>query len=163
MIVQNYSKSIECYRKATSYSPIQYRAWYGLASLYYKQERHELARYYIAYALEINTRSTILWIFSAIILYACGETQLALNCLHHAHQVDPSNPLPLFQRAIIFYDQQRYEEALQILLDVMHLTPNEANVHFLLGNIYRQLNNPLSALKHLYRALDIDKKNSTLI
>ena len=46
-------------------------------------------------------------------------------------------------------------EELQILKD---LAPNEANVHFLLGKLYKVLQDKHNAIKHFTIALNLDPK-----
>ncbi len=50
--------------------------------------------------------------------------------------------------------------ALEELMILKDLAPDEANVHFLLGRLYKSLHDKTSAIKHLTIALNLDPKVS---
>jgi anaphase-promoting complex subunit 3 len=57
----------------------------------------------------------------------------------------------------------RYEEALQVLLDLSKQVPKEAPIHVNLGKIYRSMGNVEKALYHFTRALDLDPKDTNMV
>ncbi len=49
---------------------------------------------------------------------------------------------------------------LKVLKD---MAPDEANVHYLLGKVYKQLHDKANAIKHFTTALNLDPKVSVII
>jgi hypothetical protein len=53
-------RAIACFRQAIFCNDRHYNAWYGLGSIYYRQERFEMSEYHFRKAREINARSSVL-------------------------------------------------------------------------------------------------------
>lgn len=53
-------KATESFRQALLYSDRHYNAWYGLGTIYYRQEKYELAECHFRRALAINPASSVL-------------------------------------------------------------------------------------------------------
>lgn len=99
---ENIEKAITLFRQALLHNPRHYNAWYGLGSIYYRQERFELSEYHFRKAHEINSNSSVLDCYLAMALYAQGsdeKTSDALKVLSKAIDRDPNNPqvkFPIF-------------------------------------------------------------------
>lgn len=93
-----------------------YNAWYGLGSIYYRQERYELAEQHFRKALSINQNSSVLYCYLGMVLHAQNnisisneedndteynfsieKEQEAYEILYKASQLDPKNPQLHFQ------------------------------------------------------------------
>jgi tetratricopeptide (TPR) repeat protein len=57
----------------------------------------------------------------------------------------------------------RYEEALQVYLDLLQQVPKEAPVHIQIGKMYKRLGNIELALKYFTKALDLDPKDNNMV
>lgn len=57
---EDLEKAATSFRQAILFNERHYNAWYGLASLYYRQERYELSEYHFRRALSINSASSVL-------------------------------------------------------------------------------------------------------
>jgi len=57
---EDMDKAITAFRQALLYNDRHYNAWYGLGSIYYRQENYELSEYHFQQARSINARCFIL-------------------------------------------------------------------------------------------------------
>ena len=57
---EDMDKAITAFRQALLYNDRHYNAWYGLGSIYYRQENYELSEYHFQQARSINARCSIL-------------------------------------------------------------------------------------------------------
>jgi len=73
--------------------------------------------------------------FPGIVQHAQKHSSIALNTLGHALSLDPRNPLCKFHKASILFAVERYEEALEELLQLKQIVPKESLVYFLLGKV----------------------------
>lgn len=53
-------KAVESFRQALLYNDRHYNAWYGLGTIYFRQEKFELAECHFRRALSINPASSVL-------------------------------------------------------------------------------------------------------
>jgi len=58
---------------------------------------------------------------------------------------------------------QRFDAALDELKQLRDMAPDESNVHFMLGRVYKQLGNKSEALRHYTIAMNLDPKVSSKI
>jgi tetratricopeptide (TPR) repeat protein len=57
---EDMDKAVESFRLAVLHNDRHYNAWYGLGSIYFRQEKYELAEYHFRTALSINPASSVL-------------------------------------------------------------------------------------------------------
>ena len=69
---ENLEKAMHCFRMALLYDDRHYNAWYGLGSIYYRQEKYELAESHFRKALSINNSSSVLKCYLSIVLHSQG-------------------------------------------------------------------------------------------
>lgn len=50
-------QAVACYRMAIRTDRRHYNAWYGLGSIYHRQEKYDMAEYHFRRALSINPQS----------------------------------------------------------------------------------------------------------
>lgn len=67
--------------------------------------------------------------------HALKQTTLALRTLNAAVEMEPRNPLCKFHRATVLFAAERYQDALEELLELMQIVPKESLVYFLLGKV----------------------------
>jgi tetratricopeptide (TPR) repeat protein len=92
---EDMEKAIAAFRTALCCNVRHYNAWYGLGSIYYRQERYELAEYHFREARAINQRSSVLDCYLAMALNAQGtaaKVREALQILADASQRFEHNP-----------------------------------------------------------------------
>jgi tetratricopeptide (TPR) repeat protein len=73
---------------------------------------------------------------------------------------DPSNPKPRVDLANLYFDAERYDDAIKWYGEALKIAPNDVNVSTDLGISYFYLNQPDKALDQLTRSLKIDPKHT---
>jgi anaphase-promoting complex subunit 3 len=65
---EDFEKAIECYRHAIRIDDRHYNAWFGLGTIYYRQEKYDIAEYHFRKAKDINPRSSVLHSYYGLVL-----------------------------------------------------------------------------------------------
>jgi len=86
--------------------------------------------------------------------------QTQVNALKSVAAREPSNPSPRAQLGNLYFDAERYDEAIKWYGDALRLAPNDANVSTDLGVCYYYSNQPDKALEQFERSLKIDPKHA---
>lgn len=60
MILPDLVQAVACFRMAIRRDRRHYNAWYGLGSIYHRQEKYDMAEYHFRRALKINSQSRYL-------------------------------------------------------------------------------------------------------
>ena len=157
---EDYDKGLTCYRGAIRLDPRHYNAWYGLGAIYLRQEKFDLAEHHFRRALAINPRSSVLHCYLGMAVHRGGRHEEALQLLQTAISLDAKNPLAKFQKANVLMACERYGDALQELEALKSQAPREASVYFLMGKIYRKLDNRDAAMVNFNVALDLKPSSS---
>eukprot|EP01036_Dinobryon_divergens_P023847 gene23847-32234_t len=163
---EDMEKAVTSFRAAILCNDRHYNAWYGLGTIFFRQERFELSEYHFRRAIQINPNSSVLHCYLAMTLHAQGSTAKtaeALEVLHKACDKDPKNPQLRFQLAHILVSVEDLEGALKALLLVKEIAPKEPPVHALLGQVYHRLGPKYISLclRHLNIAMDLDPKEAS--
>lgn len=153
--MEQFEEGVTCYRAALRLDSRHYNAWYGLGSIYLRQEKPELAEYHFRRALQIHERSSVLRCYLGVALHALKRNGEALEELQVAAEGDPRNPLPLYQRCVVLLAEGQLEEALEGAKELCQLASGEASAYFLLGRVYARMEQPAMALLQLSVALDL--------
>lgn len=162
---EDFDKAVACFRNAIRFDERHYNAWYGLGTIYFRQEKYDLSEYHFRRALSINPQSSVLHCYLGMVLNANGKHYEALKTLDTVLDVrthGASNPQARFQRSNILLSLGRCEEALTELEKVRDSAPHEASVHFTMGKVCKKLGNVKKAMRCFLTALDLDPKNSNL-
>eukprot|EP00898_Chlorokybus_atmophyticus_P000631 jgi/Chlat1/1569/Chrsp123S01830 len=157
---EDFEKGLACYRAALRIDARHYNAWYGLGTIFYRQEKFELAEYHFRRALDINPQSSVLHCYLGMALHALQRNEEALAMLEKAIGADGRNPLARYERAGVLASEERYADALEDLQALKDTVPREPNVHFLMGKIYKRMGDVEMAMVHYSIALDL-KPSST--
>src|SRR5439155_13745557 len=73
---------------------------------------------------------------------------------------EPSNPGPRTQLANLYFDAERYDEAIRWYEQALKLAPNDPNVSTDLGVCYYYTNQPDKALQQFEHSLQINPKHT---
>ena len=87
-----------------------------------------------------------------------GRHEAALAQYQNSCALNPSSAMARFKRARTLLRLHRPHEALDEFLVLKDMAPDEANVHFMLGRVYKMLADKTNAIKHLLVALNLDPK-----
>lgn len=152
------TRAEQAFRKAIVYSPNDYRAWYGLGLVNFKEEKLHLARVNLQRAVQINPTNTVLLCQLAVIEQALHCNESAMQFLEKALKYQPNNVPCRFHKARLLFDTGHYERAKTELEELKVLSPDEAHVFFLLGRVNRKLGNTHMALLNFSWATEIDPR-----
>ncbi len=92
---EDLDKATASFRHAIASNERHYNAWYGLGSIYFRQEKYDLAEYHFRRAIAINGSSSVLQCYLGMVLHAHGDRERvleALTVLGDASDRDPTNP-----------------------------------------------------------------------
>lgn len=91
------------------------------------------------------------------------KTQAALVQYSHACDLDPRSNLARFRKAQALMKLRHPKEALTELEILKDLAPDDANVHFMLGRLYKMMRDKTAAIRHFTIALNLDPKAAQYI
>jgi tetratricopeptide (TPR) repeat protein len=83
-----------------------------------------------------------------------------VNPLKTVAERDASNPKPRAELANLYFDAERYDDAIKWYGDALKLSPNDVNVSTDLGVCYYYTNQPDKALEQFAHSLKIDPKHA---
>ena len=82
-----------------------------------------------------------------------------VNALKAVAEREATNPKPRVELANLYFDAQKFDDAIRWYEAALKLNPNDVNVSTDLGVAYYYTNNPEKALEQLDRSLKIDPKH----
>jgi tetratricopeptide (TPR) repeat protein len=86
------------------------------------------------------------------------ETQV--TALKTVAERDPKNATPRVQIANLYFDAEKYDDAIKWYGEALALTPNDVNVSTDLGVCYYYTNQPDKALEQFAKSLKLDPKHA---
>jgi len=87
-----------------------------------------------------------------------GETTKAVNYLKKGLSINPELFESMYYLAMVYTETDRIHEALKLSKNMIEISPNNGEVHFLLGYIYRYAGMNEDAVIETEKALLLDKK-----
>ncbi|BFZ60330.1 anaphase-promoting complex subunit cdc27 [Saitoella coloradoensis] len=160
---EEWDKAQLSFRTAIRLDRRHYNAWYGIGMVYNKIGKSDLAEQHFRRAAEINPSNVVLICCIGMVLEKHKRFQEALVQYNRACQISPSSAMARFKKARILMMQGEYMLALRELQALKDIAPDEGNVHFLLGQIYKHINDRPAAMRHFTIALNLDPKAAHLI
>ena len=127
--------AMSCFVNATRIDPRHYNAWCGISLIYYKQEKYDLAYQNYKRALDISPYNPILMCHLAILMHHLKKSRDAINLLNEATKIDPQNVNIKYQRALIRFSLEEYDQSLAELEELKTMVPKESVVFFLIGRV----------------------------
>ncbi|CAH6722197.1 anaphase-promoting complex subunit Cdc27p [[Candida] jaroonii] len=159
----NYEMALENFRTSLIIDNRHYNALYGIGMVYINLGDYEKADYHFKKAVSINPINVILICCVGMVLEKLGKKNLALRQYELANKLQPLNPLPIFKKAQLLFTMQQFQQSLQLFEILKDLAPDEASVHFLLGQLYHLQDDKFSAIREFTIALNLDPKGNYLI
>lgn len=160
VLTEELDKALSYFRTAILKSPRHYNAWFGIGTIFSKQERYQLAEIHYTKALQINPKNSVLMVHIGVMQFFLNKVHTALQTLNQAIQLDPKNPLCKFHRGSMYFSIGKYRDALRELEDLKQIVPKESVVYYLIGKIHKKLGNTDLALMHFSWATDLDPKGA---
>lgn len=159
VVTEELEKALGCYRKAILKDSRHYNAWFGIANIYSKQERFQLAEIHYRKALKISRKNSVILVHIGVMQYHLNKPELALQTLTEACNTEPKNPLCKYHRASINFKIGKYQDALSELEELKQILPKESVVYYTIGQIHKQLGNIDLALMHFSWSTDLGEFN----
>ena len=155
---EEYDKAMLAYRKAIAAEDRHYNAWYGLGRVYEKQGKYPVAEQHYRTAVMINPTNAVLVCCVGSILEKQKNPRAAYLQYDRATQLSPKSALSRFKKARVLLTLGEMPKALTELKVLKDIVPDEPNVHFLLGKVYKSMRESGLAVKHFTTALNLDPK-----
>ncbi|CAI7663090.1 unnamed protein product [Penicillium pancosmium] len=160
---EEYDKALDAYRHGINADNRHYNAWYGLGTVYDKMGKLEYAEQHFRNAATINPTNAVLICCIGLVLEKMNDPKKALVHYERACSLAPHSILARFRKARVLMKLQEYKFALTDLKILKDMAPDEANVHYLLGKLYKMLHDKANAIKHFTTALNLDPKAAQFI
>lgn len=134
VLTEEMDNAMACFRNAIRIDNRHYNAFYGIGMIFYKQEKFKMAEIHYRKALNISPNPVLLC-HLAVVQHALKKSDLALQTLNKAIEMDPKNALCKFHRASIKFSMDDYDSALSELDELKQIVPKESLVYFLIGKV----------------------------
>lgn len=159
---EEYDAALSSFRKSVTADKRSYTGWYGLGRSLERMGKLEDAERHYRIAAQINPSNATLMVCIGVIFEKLRKKPNALDCYSRALELAPQSALARFKKARVLMHMRDFEGALQELLVLRDIAPDEANVWFLLGKCWRGLGEKGEALRAFTTALNLDVKVSLL-
>ncbi|KAJ5485496.1 anaphase-promoting complex subunit cdc27 [Penicillium diatomitis] len=163
VVNEEYDKALDAYRQGVNAENRHYNAWYGLGTVYDKMGKLEFAEQHFRNAATINPNNAVLICCMGLVSERMNNPRNALLHYERACSVAPQSVLARFRKARVLMKLQEFNVALAELKCLKDIAPDEANVHYLLGKLYKTLHDKGNAIKHFTTALNLDPKAAQFI
>ncbi|EXJ91311.1 anaphase-promoting complex subunit 3 [Capronia coronata CBS 617.96] len=160
---EEFEKALEAYRAAVAADGRHYNAWYGLGKVYEKMGKWGIAEQHYRTAAKINPTNAVLICCIGLVLERLKHPEKALQMYTRACTLAPNSALSRFKKARCLMSLGRPREALAELLILRDVVPDEANVWFLMGRLYKTLREKGNAVRAFTMALNLDPKAAQYI
>lgn len=155
---EEYDKALDAYRHGINADNRHYNAWYGLGTVYDKMGKLDFAEQHFRNAATINPTNAVLICCIGLVLEKMNSPKNAIVHYERACSLAPLSVLARFRKARVLMKLQEFKFALAELKVLKDMAPDEANVHYLLGKLYKMLHDKANAIKHFTTALNLDPK-----
>ena len=155
---EEYEKALTAYRQAVSADRRHYNAYYGIGRVYEKLGSYDKAYTHFHSASVINPTNAVLICCIGNVLEKQRQIVQALQFFSKATELAPHAPQTRYKKARALLALNQLDAAQKELEILKNLAPDEATVHFLLGKLYKSLNDKGSAVRHFTIALNLDPK-----
>ncbi|RWA09154.1 hypothetical protein EKO27_g5946 [Xylaria grammica] len=155
---EEYEKALTAYRLAISADRRHYNAYYGIGRVYEKLGSYDKAYTHFHSASIINPTNAVLICCIGNVLEKQRQIVQALQYFSKATELAPHAAQTRYKKARALLALNQLDAAQKELEILKTLAPDEATVHFLLGKLYKTLNDKGSAVRHFTIALNLDPK-----
>lgn len=155
---EEYDKALTSYRHGMAADKRHYNAWYGVGRVYEKLGNYEKAFSHFTAASSINPTNAVLICCIGTVLEKQKQGRQALAYFTKATELAPRSALTRFKKARALMSCGEMKGALEELMVLKTIAPEEPMVHFLLGRLYKSLRDKGLAVRHFTIALNLDPK-----
>jgi len=154
--------AISAYREAIKRKPDQPSLWLELGQLYLTMKNWHLAAQAFDRASKKSTPTQLLLTLQAKAAWMMGEHDAAIGFLRDAVAAEPHNTSALLNLAKNLEDVYELSEALEVIQQLLKITPNEQEAFARKGSVYWKWGRMADALECLQMALTLQPDNLPL-
>jgi tetratricopeptide (TPR) repeat protein len=156
--------AIEQFRAAVKADPKMPDVHFGLGYLLWSKRRYPEAAPEFQAELNNNPSHAQALTYLGDVDFRLSHPEAAAPLLEKAVQIDPAIELAHIDLASIDSDAGRHEDALRELTAAAKIAPNDVDVHWRLGRLYKSMNKPQEAKAEFDKAKSItDAADTALI
>lgn len=155
---EEYDKALTAYRAAIAADRRHYNAYYGIGRVQERLGSYEKAHTHFQAAQSINPNNPVLICCIGTVLEKLKQIMPALQAYTRAAELAPRAPQTRYKKARGLLAVGQVEAAQNELMILKDLAPDDGMVHFLLGTLYRSMNEKQLAVRHFTIALALDPK-----
>ena len=160
---EEYDKALTAYRQAIAADRRHYNAYYGIGKVQQRLGTYPSALAHFEAASAINPNNAVLICCIGKVLEKQKQIMPALQHYTKAAELAPRAAQTRYMKARGLLAVGQTDAALKELMILKDLAPDEGTVHFLLGTLYRTMNNRQAAVRHFTIALALDPKVSRFL
>lgn len=157
---EEYDKALTAYRAAISADRRHYNAYYGIGRVQERLGSYDKAHTHFLAAQSINPNNPVLICCIGTVLEKLKQIMPALQAYTRAAELAPKAPQTRYKKARGLLAVGQVDAAQKELMILKDLAPDDGMVHFLLGTLYRSMNEKQLAVRHFTIALALDPKVS---
>lgn len=158
-----FENALQSFRGALLIDERHYNALYGMGMVYLKIGDFHKAEYHFRKALETNPVNCILICCLGMVLEKMNKKEQALKQYVFANKLQPLSALALFKKAQLLFSMEDFDNAIVDFEKLVNIAPDEASVHFLLGQLYKISGKRFEAIREFTIALNLDPKGAHLV
>ena len=155
---EEYDKALTAYRQAIAADRRHYNAYYGIGRVQQRLGAYDKAHSHFQAASLINPNNAVLICCIGKVLEKQKQIMPALQAYTRAAELAPRAAQTRYMKARGLLAVGQIEAAHKELMILKDLAPDEGTVHFLLGTLYRTVNDKQAAVRHFTIALALDPK-----
>lgn len=155
---EEYEKALAAYRHAISADRRHYNAYYGIGRVQERLGAYDKAYTHFHAAQSINPNNAVLICCIGTVLEKQKQIMPALQAYSKAVELAPRAAQTRYKKARALLAVGQIDAAQKELMILKDLAPDEGTVHFLLGTLYRSMNEKQLAVRHFTIALALDPK-----
>ena len=156
----DYKGAAEAYKHSVTSDPKFARGYVELGSAYYGMLDYAKAEQAFAKAVSVEEDSCA-QCGLGMVYHAQDRNREAEAALDRAITLNPADECGFHELGRLYYDEKRYEEAIQAFLTETTLRPRAVTYHFI-GNAYRYTDKFEEAVKAYREALRVDPNYTTV-
>ncbi len=151
------SESALHYERALALSPGFCQAWYKLGVCYVRMGK--LNEALVAFRRNVDSGCAghaMSWYWMGLINNFLGKDEDALEAFSALHKESAESRLANLFLAQLLMKRNRHQEALGLLQELIELTPDFAEVHFLIGQAYAGMYRNMEAIQAFRKTLELN-------
>lgn len=143
----SYDNAVQAYVNAINRNPFNPSLYLSLANLQARNKKYDDALRTIGSSLQIKNNYLDAVFLLSQVYAAKGDLQNAIVAANFATELNPNNPVVLFQSGLLKYNAKDYSGSIKALEAALKAQPDYANVAYFLGLAYARVGQTEAALK----------------